>query len=85
MGAWARLTQALRPHPGFRSLVRSLVCACAAPAASLPVAVQVRQNVAPLAGSPSLDELSVEPSPEGGSVALKLVASEHRSNGTVRL
>ena len=41
--------------------------------------------MAPLAGSPSLDELSVELSPEGGSVALKLVASGHRSNGTVRL
>jgi hypothetical protein len=78
--AWAQLTQTLRPHhPGFRSLERSLVCACAAPAASLPVAVQVRKNVAPLAGSPSLHELSVEPSPEGRSVALKLVASGHRS------
>ena len=53
------------------------MCACAAPAASLPVAVQIRQNVAPLADSPSLDELSVEPSPEGGSVTLKLVISGH--------
>lgn len=59
------------------SLERSLVCACAAPAASLPVAVQIRQNVAPLADSPSLDELSDEPSPEGGSVALQLVVSGH--------
>jgi len=57
----------------------------AAPTASLSVAVQVRQDVAPLAGSPSLDELGVEPSPEGRSVALELVASGHRSNGTVRL
>jgi hypothetical protein len=63
--------------PAHRRLERSLVCACAAPAASLPVAVQVRQNVAPLAGSPSLDELGVEPSPEGDSVALKLVVSGH--------
>ena len=81
-----RLTRAPGPHhPGLRFLERSLVCARAAPAASLPVAVQIRQNVAPLADSPSLDELSVEPSPEGGSVALKLVVSGHHANGTVRL
>ena len=78
------VTHAFRP-PAYRRLERSLVCACAAPAASLPVAVQIRQNVASFTDSPSLDELMVEPSPEGGSVALKLVASEHRSNGTVRL
>jgi hypothetical protein len=70
---------------GFRSLERSLVCACAAPAASLPVAVQIRQDVASLARSPSLDELRVEPSPERGAVAFELVATGHRSNGTVEL
>ena len=67
---------ALRP-PGFPRLERSLVCAGAAPAASLPVAVQVCQNVAPLAGSPSLDERGVESPPEGGSVALDLVGPGH--------
>ena len=60
-------------------LERSLVCACAAPAASLPVAVQFRQNVSSLADPPSLDEFSVEPPPEGGSVALKFVVSVHRA------
>ena len=84
-GLARRRTRALRPHLWFRTLERSLVCACATPAASLPVAVQLRQHVAPLAGSPSLDELGVEPSPEDGSVALELVASGHRANGTVRL
>ena len=62
-------------------LARVRVCR---PAASLPVAVQVVRTW-PLAGSPSLDELSDEPSPEGDSVTLKLVASGHRSNATVRL
>lgn len=70
--------------PRLRSLERSLVCARAAPAASLSVAVQVRQNVAPLADSPSLDELGDEPSPEGGAVALELVVSGHGANGTAR-
>jgi hypothetical protein len=70
------VTHAFRP-PAYRRLERSLVRACAAPAASLPVAVQVRQNVAPLASSPSLNELGVELSPEGDSVALKLVVSGH--------
>ena len=59
------------------------MCACAAPAASPSVAVQIRQNVASLADSPSLDELSVQPSPEGGSVMLKLVISGHGAKGTV--
>lgn len=58
------------------------MCACAAPAASQPVAVQVGQNVAPLANSPSLDELRIEPSPEGGSVALEIVVTGHGANGT---
>jgi hypothetical protein len=49
----------------------------AAPAASPSVAVEVRQNVASLADPPSLDELKIEPSPEGGSVTLKLVVSGH--------
>ena len=40
--------------------------------------------MAPLADTPSLDELSNEPSPEGGSVALELVVSGHGTNGTVR-
>jgi hypothetical protein len=69
--------EAPSPTGGFRRLERSLVCACAAPAASLPVAVQVSQNVASLASSPSPDELGVELSPEGDSVALKLVVSGH--------
>ncbi len=64
-------------HSGVRSPEGSLVCACAAPAASLPVAVQVRQNVPALANSPALDELSDEPSPKGRSVALMLVVSGH--------
>ena len=63
--------------PSLVRLERSLVCARAAPAASLPVAVQVSQNVASLASSPSPDELGVELSPEGDSVALKLVVSGH--------
>ena len=70
-------------HHGFGSLEGSLVCACAAPAASLPVAVQIRQNVALLADSPTFDELRVEPSPEGRSVALKFIISGHGANGTV--
>ena len=64
------------------SLERSLVCACAAPAASLPVAVQIRENVASFADSPSLDELCDEPSPDSGSVALQLVVSGHGADGT---
>jgi hypothetical protein len=69
-------------HIGSRSLERSLMAARAAPAASLPVAVQVRENVATLADSPPLDELSDEPSPKGGTVALKLVVSAHGANGS---
>jgi hypothetical protein len=38
---------------------------------------QVRQNVAPLARSPSLDERAVESLPEGSSVALDLVVPGH--------
>ena len=64
----------------FRSLERSLVSARAAPAASLLIAVQVRQNVAVLADSPSLDELSDQLSPDGCSVALDLVVSGHTTN-----
>ena len=78
-----RLTRAPWPHHlGLRSLERSLVCARAAPAASQPVAVQVCKNVAPLADTPSLDELTDEPSPDGGSVPLELVVSGHGANGT---
>jgi hypothetical protein len=67
---------------GSRALERSLMAASAAPAATLPVAVQVRENVATLADSPPLDELPDEPSPEGGTVALKLVVSAHGANGS---
>jgi hypothetical protein len=81
-----RCTQTASPttHPGIgsRSLERSLMAASAAPAASLPVAVQIRENVATLADSPPLDELSDEPSPKGGTVALKLVVSAHGANGS---
>ena len=69
---------------GLRCCERSLVCACAAPAASLPVAVEVRQNVAALADSPALDELSVELSSECGSVTLELIVSGHCANGSAR-
>ena len=72
----------LRPHPGFGSLERSLVCACAGPVASLLVAVQIRENVASLADSPSLDEFSDEPTPDSGSVALQLVTSGHGADGS---
>jgi hypothetical protein len=58
------------------------MAARAAPAASLTVAVQVRENVPTLADSPPLDELSDEPSPEGGTVKLKLVVSAHGANGS---
>ena len=54
----------------------------AAPAASLLVAVQVRQNVALLADSPSLDELPDQLSPEGCSVALELVVSRHTTHAS---
>ena len=66
----------------FRSLERSLVGARAAPAASLLVPVQVRQDVASLADSPSLDELPDQLSPEGCSVALELVVSGHTTNAS---
>ena len=56
----------------------------AAPAAALSVAVQVRENVAPLAESPPFDELGDEPPPEGGTVALELVVPAHGTNGTAR-
>jgi hypothetical protein len=58
------------------------VSARAAPAASLLVAVQVRQNVALLADSPPLDELPDQLSPEGCSVALGLVVSGHITNAS---
>ena len=65
-------------------LERSLVTTSATPAATLPVAVQVRENVAPLAESPPFDELSDEPPPESGTVALELVVPGHGTNGTAR-
>jgi len=40
--------------------------------------------VAPLANSPSLDELGDQPSPEGSAVALELVVSGHGTNGSDR-
>lgn len=75
-------TLGLATPPDLRILERSLVRARAAPAASLRVAVQVRQNMAPLADTPPLDELSDEPSPESRSVSLELVVSGHGTNGT---
>jgi len=73
-----------RRSVGFRYLECAFVRARAAPAASLPVAVQLRQNVAPLADTPALDELGDEVSPEGSAVALELVVSRHGANGSVR-
>ena len=61
---------------------RPLMCASAAPAASQRVAVQVRENVAALADSPSINELLDALSPEGREVPLELVVSGHNTNGT---
>ena len=65
------------PHAVSRCLECSLVAASATPAATLPVAVQISENVPAFADSPPLDELGDEPAPEGGTVALLLVVPGH--------
>ena len=68
----------------MRRFERSLMCACAAPAASQRVAVQVRQDVTSFADAPPVDEILYELSPESCSVAFELLVSGHDSNGTAR-
>jgi hypothetical protein len=70
--------------PRLRAFERSFMRAGAAPAASQLVAVQIREDVAPLADTPALDELRDELSPEGRSVSLELVVPGHAPNGTAR-
>jgi hypothetical protein len=52
-------------RPLLVGLERPLMCASAAPAAAQRIAIQVRENVAALADSPSLDEFPDALSPEG--------------------
>ncbi len=77
-------THALGHHALPGSLERSLVYARAAPAATLSVAIQVREDVTPFADSPTIDEVRDDPASESGTMALELIVSGHGANGTVR-
>ena len=60
------------------------MAARAAPAATLPVAIQVREDMTPFADSPTIDEVRDDPASESGPMALELIVSGHGANGTVR-
>ena len=74
----------MKARRDLRCLEFPLVRARTTPTASELVAVQVSQNVASLADSPALDELSDSLSPEGREVTLKLIVPGHDTKGRAR-